>query len=120
MADPTDLSIAEAREALARKELSAEELARVHIEAIRRANEALNAFVLPTPERALEAAKESDVRLRQGQARPLEGIPLGIKDLFATKGVRTTACSHIHADLRVDGDRQSLGFGRGDARQAQQ
>src|SRR6478736_5484870 len=95
MADPTDLSIAEAREALARKELSAEELAHVHIEAIRRANEALNAFVLPTPERALEAAKESDVRLRQGQARPLEGIPLGIKDLFATKGVRTTACSHI-------------------------
>jgi aspartyl-tRNA(Asn)/glutamyl-tRNA(Gln) amidotransferase subunit A len=95
MADPTDLSIAEAREALARKELSAEELARVHIEAISRANGALNAFVLPTPERALQAAKESDVRLRQGEARPLEGIPLGIKDLFATKGVRTTACSHI-------------------------
>src|SRR6476660_994911 len=95
MADPTDLSIAEAREALARKELSAEELARVHIEAISRANGALNAFVLPTPERALQAAKESDVRLRQGEGGPLEGIPLGIKDLFATKGVRTTACSRI-------------------------
>ncbi|MGH6824516.1 Asp-tRNA(Asn)/Glu-tRNA(Gln) amidotransferase subunit GatA [Methyloceanibacter sp.] len=95
MADPTDLSIAEAREALARKELSAEELARAHIDAIARANEALNAFVLTTPERALEAAKESDTRLRKGEARSLEGIPLGIKDLFATKGVRTTACSHI-------------------------
>jgi aspartyl-tRNA(Asn)/glutamyl-tRNA(Gln) amidotransferase subunit A len=95
MADPTDLSITEAREALLRKELSAEELARAHIDAIERANEALNAFVLTTPERALESAKESDARLRKGEARPLEGIPLGIKDLFATKGVRTTACSHI-------------------------
>src|SRR6476469_2213055 len=95
MADPTDLSIAEAREALARKELSAEELARAHIDAIGRANEALSAFVLNTPERALQAAKESDARLRKGEARPLEGIPLGIKDLFATKGVRTTACSHV-------------------------
>jgi len=95
MADPTDLSIAEAREALLRKDLSAEELARAHIDAIDRANQALNAFVLTTPERALEAAKKSDTRLRKGEARPLEGIPLGIKDLFATKGVRTTACSHI-------------------------
>jgi aspartyl-tRNA(Asn)/glutamyl-tRNA(Gln) amidotransferase subunit A len=95
MADPTDLSIAEARGALLRKELSAEELASAHIGAIERANEALNAFVLTTPERALESAKESDARLRKGEARPLEGIPLGIKDLFATKGVRTTACSHI-------------------------
>ena len=57
MADPTDLSIAEAREALLRKELSAEELARAHIDAIGRANEALNAFVMTTPERALEAGK---------------------------------------------------------------
>jgi aspartyl-tRNA(Asn)/glutamyl-tRNA(Gln) amidotransferase subunit A len=95
MADPTDLSIAEAREVLARKELSAEELACAHIEAIERANEALNAFVLTTPERALEAAKQSDKRIEKGEARPLEGIPLGIKDLFATKDVRTTACSHI-------------------------
>jgi len=95
MADPTDLSIAEARKALAHKEFSAEELARAHIDAIGRANEALNAFVLTTPERALEAAKESDARIGKAEARPLEGIPLGIKDLFATQGVRTTACSHI-------------------------
>ncbi|MGO8840903.1 MAG: Asp-tRNA(Asn)/Glu-tRNA(Gln) amidotransferase subunit GatA [Methyloceanibacter sp.] len=95
MADPTELSIAEAREALQRKELSATELARAHLDAIGKANEALNAFVLPTPERALEMAKASDVRIRQGEAGALEGIPLGIKDLFATKGVRTTACSHI-------------------------
>jgi aspartyl-tRNA(Asn)/glutamyl-tRNA(Gln) amidotransferase subunit A len=95
MADPTDLSIAGARRALERKELSATELTRAHVDAIERANEALNAFVLTTPERALEAAKESDARIRQGETRPLEGIPLGIKDLFATKGYRTTACSHV-------------------------
>jgi aspartyl-tRNA(Asn)/glutamyl-tRNA(Gln) amidotransferase subunit A len=95
MADPTDLSIAEAREALDRKELSATELTQAHLDAIECANEALNAFVLPTPERALAMAKASDARIAQGQAGPLEGIPLGIKDLFATKGVRTTACSHI-------------------------
>ena len=95
MAGPTDLTIAEARAALERKELSAEELARAHVEAIDKANEALNAYVLPTPERALAMAKESDARIKRGEARALEGIPLGIKDLFATKGVRTTACSHV-------------------------
>ena len=99
MTNPTDLSIAEAREALARKKLSAEELARAHIDAIERANDALNAYVLTTPERALEGAKESDARIKSREARPLEGIPLGIKDLFATKGIRTTACSHILEDF---------------------
>ena len=124
MADPTELSIAEARDALKRKELSATELARAHLEAIEAANEALNAFVLPTPERALAMAKASDARIRQGEAGALEGIPLGIKDLFATDGVsHHRLLAHprrLHADLRVDGHRQSLGGGSGDARQAQQ
>ena len=95
MSDPTDLTIAEARKALKAKELSAEELTRAHLDAIERANPSLNAYVLTTQERALTMAKESDQRLGRGEAGPLEGIPLGIKDLFATKGVRTTACSHI-------------------------
>ena len=99
MTNPTDFSIAEARKALARKELSAEELVRAHIDAIELGNDALNAYVLTTPERALEGAKESDARIKSGEARPLEGIPLGIKDLFATKGIRTTACSHILEDF---------------------
>ena len=99
MNNPTDFSIAEARKALARKELSAEELVRAHIDAIELGNDALNAYVLTTPERALEGAKESDARIKSGEARPLEGIPLGIKDLFATKGIRTTACSHILEDF---------------------
>jgi aspartyl-tRNA(Asn)/glutamyl-tRNA(Gln) amidotransferase subunit A len=56
---------------------------------------ALNAFVLETPDQALAMARDADARLQSGEARPLEGIALGVKDLFATKGVRTTACSHI-------------------------
>ena len=51
--------------------------------------------MLPTPEHALAQAKASDARLAKGEARPLEGLPLGIKDLYCTKGVRTTACSRI-------------------------
>jgi aspartyl-tRNA(Asn)/glutamyl-tRNA(Gln) amidotransferase subunit A len=91
----TDLSIAEAREGLKRKDFSATELTRAHLAAIEAANPALNAYVLPTPERALAMAKASDARIKTDEAGALEGIPLGIKDLFATKGVLTTACSHI-------------------------
>jgi aspartyl-tRNA(Asn)/glutamyl-tRNA(Gln) amidotransferase subunit A len=91
----TDLSLAEAREGLSQKQFSATELANAHLDAIEAANAALNAFVLVTPERALEMAKASDARIKRGGAGALEGIPLGIKDLFATKGIRTTACSHV-------------------------
>jgi aspartyl-tRNA(Asn)/glutamyl-tRNA(Gln) amidotransferase subunit A len=91
----TDLTIAEARDGLRDKSFSSRELTQAHVEAIEVANDALNAFVLKTPERALEMAKASDGRLKKGEAGALEGIPLGIKDLFCTKDVRTTACSHI-------------------------
>ena len=91
----TDLTIAEAREGLRSKSFSARELAQAHVEAIEGANEALNAFVLPTPQRALDMAAASDARRKNGEAGALEGIPLGIKDLFCTKDVRTTACSHV-------------------------
>ena len=92
----TDLSIADAREGLRAKSFSASELTQAHLEAIAAANAALNAFILPTPERALAMAKASEARLKAGEGGALEGIPLGIKDLFCTKDVRTTACSHIH------------------------
>ena len=95
MTELTELTIAEAREGLKRKDFSAVELAKSHLEAIEAANAALNTFVLVTQERALEMAKASDARLNKGEGGALEGIPLGIKDLFCTKGVRTTACSHI-------------------------
>ncbi|MCC7426750.1 MAG: Asp-tRNA(Asn)/Glu-tRNA(Gln) amidotransferase subunit GatA [Alphaproteobacteria bacterium] len=91
----TELSIAEARAGLDRKSFSAVELAQAHLDAIAALNPRLNAFILPTPERALADARAADDRIARGAARPLEGIPLGIKDLFCTRGVRSTAGSRI-------------------------
>ncbi|WBT37333.1 Asp-tRNA(Asn)/Glu-tRNA(Gln) amidotransferase subunit GatA [Hyphomicrobium sp. DMF-1] len=99
MSDLTDLTLAEARDGLKAKSFSATELTKAHIEAIEAANPALNAYVLATPEHALAQAKEADARLAKGEARPLEGLPLGNKDLFCTNGVRTTACSRILGDF---------------------
>src|ERR1700692_2783277 len=94
MTDLTALTLAQARDGLRSKEFSATELAESHLAAIERAR-ALNAFVLETPELARKMAGDSDERLAKGQGGSLEGLPLGIKDLFCTDGVRTTACSHI-------------------------
>ncbi|MGE0063650.1 MAG: Asp-tRNA(Asn)/Glu-tRNA(Gln) amidotransferase subunit GatA [Xanthobacteraceae bacterium] len=94
MTDLTTLTLAGARDALRKKELSALDLADAHLAAIEQAR-ALNAYVLETPELARRMAKESDARIAAGKAGPLEGIPLAIKDLFCVKDVRTTACSHI-------------------------
>ena len=94
MTDPTSLTLADARDRLRKRELSAVELAKAHLAAMAKAR-TLNAFVLETPDQALAMAKQSDARLKAGAARPLEGIALGIKDLFATKDVRTTAGSRI-------------------------
>lgn len=94
MTDLTRITLAEARDGLKARTFSATELTQAHLDAIDAA-QALNAYVLVTPEKALEGAKASDTRLAAGEARPLEGIPLGVKDLFATEGVRTTACSRI-------------------------
>jgi aspartyl-tRNA(Asn)/glutamyl-tRNA(Gln) amidotransferase subunit A len=90
----TDLTIAEARDGLKARKLSAHELAAAHVAAMDGAKD-LNAYITPTPELALEMAQQSDARLAGGQGRPLEGIPLAIKDLFCTKGTRTTAASRI-------------------------
>jgi aspartyl-tRNA(Asn)/glutamyl-tRNA(Gln) amidotransferase subunit A len=90
----TDLTIAEARDALAKRDFSARELAQAHITAVEAARP-LNAFVVETPEKALAMAKDSDERLKRGIAGRLEGIPLAIKDLFCTEGIQTTAGSRI-------------------------
>src|SRR6516164_5948427 len=94
MTDLTALTLAQARDGLRKKQFSATELAEAHLDAMARAR-ALNAFVKETPERAREMAAASDARLAKGEGGPLEGLPLGIKDLFCTADVRTTACSHI-------------------------
>ncbi len=90
----TNLTIAEARAALKAKKFSALELTHEYLSAIDKAK-SLNAYIVTTPEQALSMAKASDAKLAKGEGAALEGIPLGIKDLFATKGVHTQACSHI-------------------------
>src|SRR5256885_8583108 len=94
MTDLTSLTLAEARTGLANKTFTSLELTDAHLKAIEAAR-ALNAFVLETPDRARTMAREADARIADGTGGPLAGIPLGIKDLFATKDVRTTACSKI-------------------------
>jgi aspartyl-tRNA(Asn)/glutamyl-tRNA(Gln) amidotransferase subunit A len=114
MTDLTSLTLAQARDALQNKDFTATELAEAHLSAIERAR-ALNAFVLETPDQARDMARAADARLAKGEGGPLEGLPLGIKDLFCTAGVRTTACSrmlenfvptyesHVTANLWRDG-----------------
>ena len=94
MIDLTSLTLAQARDALRRKDFSATELVDACLAGLERAR-ALNAFVLETPERARLMAHAADERLAKGEGGPLVGLPLAIKDLFGTEGVRTTACSHI-------------------------
>lgn len=95
MTDLVELTIAEALDGLNKKEFTAVELTQAHLKEMEKARE-LNAYVLETPEIALERAKRSDERRAKGKKTgKLEGIPLGMKDLYCTKGVRTTACSHI-------------------------
>jgi aspartyl-tRNA(Asn)/glutamyl-tRNA(Gln) amidotransferase subunit A len=88
------LNLAEARDGLAAKAFSARELALAYngaVEQIKR----LNAYITPTPELALEMAEAADERLARGEGLPLDGIPIAVKDLYCTKGVLTTAASHI-------------------------
>jgi len=99
MAELTELTLAEVQAGLRSGAFSAAELVEAYIAAIERAR-GLNAYVADTFEAARASAAESDKRLRQGAARPLEGIPLGIKDLFATRGVHTQACSRILQGFR--------------------
>ena len=94
MSDPTSFTLAEARDAIARKTLSARELTEAHIDAMEAARP-LNLFITETADRARAMAEASDARVARGEAGLLEGLPLGIKDLYCTEGVQTTAGSHI-------------------------
>lgn len=94
MSDLTTLKIAEARDLLRKGDLTARELAEAHIAAVDAAD-SLNAYIEKTPEIALSQADAADASIKAGNAKDMTGIPIGIKDLFATKGVHTQACSHI-------------------------
>jgi len=92
---PTDYTIAEGLRALDKREISSVELTQAYVEAIETHNPRLNAYITVTAQQALEEARASDARRAEGKSGALEGIPLGIKDLFCTAGTRTTAASRI-------------------------
>src|SRR5438046_504832 len=94
MTDLTRRTIAEARAGLAAKKFSAVEIAEAHIAAIDRAK-VLNAFVQETPDEALRMARAAHERIARREARPLDGIPIAVKDLYCTAGTRTQAGSHV-------------------------
>ena len=92
--DLTGLSLAAARDGLAAGDFSAVELTQACVDAGAACGD-LNAYIVATPERALEMAAASDTRRRQGEAGVVEGIPIAVKDLFCTAGVATTAGSKM-------------------------
>ena len=90
-----DLTIHEALKKLKSGEISATELTRAYLDRIEKYGDTLNCYITRTPERALADAAAADARYKNGTARTLDGIPIGMKDLFATRGIRTTAASHM-------------------------
>jgi aspartyl-tRNA(Asn)/glutamyl-tRNA(Gln) amidotransferase subunit A len=94
LTDLTAMTLAEARDRLKSRAISSVEITEAHLEAIERAK-GLNTFVAVTADKALKMAEASDARLARKAAGPLEGLPVGVKDLYATEGVHTQACSHI-------------------------
>ena len=94
MSDPISMTLAEARDALKAKKISSTELTAALVRSVEQSR-GLNAFVTETPDRAMAMAAASDARLAKGEGGALEGLPLAIKDLFCTKGVKTTAGSRI-------------------------
>src|SRR5579863_10509681 len=89
------MTIAEARDRLTRREISAVELTRSCLDRIAELERRLNAFITVCPREAMEQATAADQRLDQGGAPALCGIPVAIKDIYATRGVRTTCASKI-------------------------
>lgn len=94
MSELNTLTITQARDGLKKGEFTSVELTNAHLQAIENTR-GLNAYIVDTPEIALKQAAEADKRIQSGNAGLMTGIPVGVKDLFCTKGVSSTACSHI-------------------------
>jgi len=95
MSDLTDLGVRDIRDGVRAGTFSAREVADAFIVKVSKAKQ-LNAFLVETPDHAIAAAKDADTARAAGeQLKPLAGVPIGMKDLFCTKGVQTTAASHI-------------------------
>jgi Asp-tRNA(Asn)/Glu-tRNA(Gln) amidotransferase A subunit family amidase len=99
----TSLTISEAAKLLAGREISPVELVQAHLARIEQVNPRLNAYITLTPELALKQAQRAEKDIQRGEYKgPLHGIPLALKDLFETGGVRTTAGSSFFADYVPD------------------
>jgi aspartyl-tRNA(Asn)/glutamyl-tRNA(Gln) amidotransferase subunit A len=90
-----DLTIHELHEKLKAKEVSSVEATRAMLDRIEAVDSQVNAYITVTPEQALVQAEEADRRIAAGEIAPLTGIPVGLKDIFVTKGIRTTCGSRI-------------------------
>ncbi len=96
MTDLTELGVAAIRDGVAKGDFTAVEVAEAFNANVAAAQDALNAFIVATPEKAVDAAKAIDAKRAKGEALgKMGGVPIGMKDLFATHGVQTTAASHI-------------------------
>ena len=94
MTDLTKLTLSEARDALHKGDISSVEITQAHISAINEAKE-LNCFIEVTSDKAMDMAKAADETIKSGNAKGMTGIPIGMKDLYCTKGVHSQTCSHI-------------------------
>ena len=101
MSDLINITISEAREGLKAKKFSAAELTRAHLSQVEKTRD-LNAYIVETPEIALKQAAESDKKIAAGQGGLLEGVPIGVKDLYCTKGVHSQSCSKILKDFKPE------------------
>ena len=109
MSDLTHLTIAEAADLLARREIAAVELTEAHLRRIDAHDTHLNSFITITSDHALTQARAADAELTRGVRRgPLHGIPLALKDLYDTAGIRTTAGSTFFADRVPDTDARAV------------
>lgn len=90
-----DLTITQALQKLKSREISATELTRAYLDRIEKYGTQLNCYITLTPQRALADAAAADARYATGDTLPLDGLPIGMKDLFATRGIRTTAASKM-------------------------
>lgn len=95
MTSLVELSLKEVADKLKNREITATEVTKACLERIEARNGTINAFVHNTADKALEMAAQCDKRIKEGNARLIGGVPLGIKDIFCTKGDLTTVCSHI-------------------------
>lgn len=93
-----NLTISQAKEKLLKKKISSVELTNAFLERIKKLDKTLNAFITVSTDKALEQAKHADQKIAKGEDKPLLGIPIALKDIYITRGIKTTAASKVLAN----------------------